>query len=356
VELALIEMGERNVFPHVGRQTQMRLPGVQYPVYPIITGTFGGVDFLHSVMGEFDDKATQSEIQQLENTMQSGSQGDASILKGLLNKIPSGFLGGGDQAGKADELQANSNAARLQDMHVTPKRPEAITQQMLQIAKQIYPVLEFHDDIMRSITEAIESIPILPDLIEQLEDQINIFVFSLLAPFMIPVINQIKVELNQGSSEIIQSSQDKQLIVFHDDHSTDPTHSMLSKDHFSDVLNEPAGKVASKTVGWVVPQLMQCWDDERVDPTRTINRIINGAFHHPAQRNMGEDGASDCRRLMFGVVEEWWRSANQQDLREQLSREGVRQGLNHKPGEYSLLLREPRLTLKRPTRHRTWVR
>jgi hypothetical protein len=34
------------------------------------------------------------------------------------------------------------------------------------------------------------------------------------------------------------------LIVFHDDHSTDPTHSMLSKDHFSNVnplsLSKPA--------------------------------------------------------------------------------------------------------------------
>jgi hypothetical protein len=268
--------------------------------------------------------------------MKAGAQGDASILKDLLSQIPGGLFGSSDQAGKADELQANSNAARLQNMHVTPKRPEAITQQMLEITKQIYPVIEFHDDIMRSISQAIERIPVLPELIEQLEDQINVFVFSLLAPFMIPVINQIKVELNQGSSEIIQSSQDKQLIVFHDDHSTDPTHSMLSKDHFSDVLNEPAGRVASQTVGWVVPQLMQCWDDGRIDPTRTINRIINGVFHHPAQRNMGDDGAADCRRLMFSVVEQWWRSANQQDLRQQLSREGVQRGLNHKPGEIYL--------------------
>ena len=66
-ELALIELGETEVFPHVGRRTQMRLPGARHPVYPIITGkfltcleilscrlissgTFGGVDFLHSVM------------------------------------------------------------------------------------------------------------------------------------------------------------------------------------------------------------------------------------------------------------------------------------------------------------------
>lgn len=49
-ELALIELGERDVFPHVGRRTQVELPGVRRPVYPLVTGTFGGVDFLHSVM------------------------------------------------------------------------------------------------------------------------------------------------------------------------------------------------------------------------------------------------------------------------------------------------------------------
>lgn len=50
VELALIELGERDVFPFVGRQTQVRLPRVSQPVYPIITGTFGGTDFLLSVI------------------------------------------------------------------------------------------------------------------------------------------------------------------------------------------------------------------------------------------------------------------------------------------------------------------
>lgn len=51
-ELALIELGEKDVFPHVGRDTQIRLPNVRHSVYPIVTGTFGGVDFLHSVTGE----------------------------------------------------------------------------------------------------------------------------------------------------------------------------------------------------------------------------------------------------------------------------------------------------------------
>ena len=161
------------------------------------------------------------------------------------------------------------------------------------------------------------------------------FVFSLMAPFVLPVINQVKTELNTGSSEIIQSSKEKQLIVFHDDYSSDPTHSMLSKDHFSNILNEPAGKVASQVLKWVVPQLIACFDDERIDVNRTLTRIINGVFHHPNLRDFGQDGAVDGRRLMFGVVEHWWGSKDEQEreiFRDQLSRDGVEQGRNHKEG------------------------
>ncbi|PQE28026.1 Heterokaryon incompatibility Het-C protein [Rutstroemia sp. NJR-2017a WRK4] len=334
-ELALIEMGERDVFPHVGRRTQIRLQGARNSVYPLITGTFGGVDFLHSVMGEFNDKATQSEIQSLEGTMQNGSQANTSMLKELLNKVPSGLFGGKDEAGKADELQANATAAQMSQMHVSPKEPEEFTQQMQQVAKEIYPIIQWHDEVMQQIKETIEQIPVLPDLIENIEEQINVFVFSLLAPFVLPIISQIKTELNTGSSEVIQSSKDKQLIVFHDDYSTDPTHSMLSKDHFSNILNEAAGKIASQILKWVVPQLMSCWDDESIDIDRTIDRIVHGVFHHPALRNYGDDGASDGRQLMFRVVEEWWRNKDEgekEEYRRKLSREGVENGENHLEG------------------------
>ncbi|ESZ99051.1 NIMA-interacting protein TinC [Sclerotinia borealis F-4128] len=334
-ELALIEMGERDVFPHVGRRTRINLQGAQHSVYPIITGTFGGVDFLHSVMGEFDDKATQSEIQGLEGTMQEGSQGNNSVLKDLLSSVPSGLFGDKDQAGKADELQANASAAQESQEHVSPRDPEAFTEKMQNVAKEIYPIIQWHDETMQQIREAIEKIPILPDLIENIEEQINIFVFSLLAPFVLPIIGQIKTELNTGSSEVIQSSKDKQLIVFNDDHSSDPTHSMLSKDHFSNVLNEVAGRIASQVLKWAVPQLISCWDDESIDPERTIDRIIHGVFHHPALRNYGDDGASDGRQLMFRVVEEWWRNKDgdeQDELRRKLSREGVEEGENHLEG------------------------
>lgn len=162
-----------------------------------------------------------------------------SFLKELLNSVPSGLIGNKNQASKTDELQQNATAAQMGNMHVSPHQPEAFTLQMQATAEQIYPIIQWHDEIMQSITEAIEKIPVLPALIEQIEEQINIFVFSLLAPFVLPIISQIKEELNTGSSEVIQSSKDKQLIVFHDDHSSDPTHSMLSKDHFSNVRPFP---------------------------------------------------------------------------------------------------------------------
>lgn len=233
-ELALIELGERGVFPHVGRQTRIDLPGARQPVYPLVTGTFGGVDFLHSVMGEVSDKATQSEIQELEGTIQQAQkgQGNPSVLQDLLDQLPDGLLGGGNQKDKMNELQRNRDAAQMENMHISPREPEEWAQQLQQITKQIYPVMEWHDDLMKSINETIENIPVLPDLIENFQEQINIFVFSAIAPYVLPIIKQVKAELSTGSSEVIQSSREKQLIVFRDDYSSDPTHSMLSKDHF----------------------------------------------------------------------------------------------------------------------------
>lgn len=335
-ELALIEMGERDIFPHVGRRTQMEIRGARHPVFPIVTGTFGGVDFLHSVMGEFSDKATQSELEELEGAIGHAKNSDTSMLKDILSKIPPGVFGSDtDQASKADELQANAAASQMQNMHITPKEPEEFTKQIQQIMKEVYPIIEFHDNIMQGISSAIDRIPILPELIEQLQDQVNLFVFSLLAPYIMPVISQVKTELHTGSSEVIKSSQDHQMAVFSNDHDTDPTHSMLSKDHFSNVLNEPAGKVASQVLKWVVPQIVECWDNDDVDIARTLDRIVNGVLHHPALREYGDDGASDGRMLMFQVVEQWWGEKGERErdeLREKLSREGVQNFRNHKPG------------------------
>ena len=45
-ELVLREIGFRNVFAHSGSATELNLRG--HHVFPLVTGTFGVVDFLHS--------------------------------------------------------------------------------------------------------------------------------------------------------------------------------------------------------------------------------------------------------------------------------------------------------------------
>ncbi|EYE94139.1 Het-C domain-containing protein [Aspergillus ruber CBS 135680] len=337
-ELSLIELGETDVFPHVGRNVMLEIEGARDPVYPIVTGTFGGVDFFHSVLGEVSDKVTQSELQTLEGVI-SDSQGETpsqSLLKDLLSKIPDGLLADKDSdAEKVDGFKAKADDAKQHNEQISPREPEEWTQFLNDVQRQIYPVLEWHDELIKAINKAIENIPVLPDLIEQVQDQMNIFVFSVLAPYVLPIITQIKTELQTGSSEVIQSSREQQHIVFNDDDSSNPTHSMLSKDHFSNVLNEPAGRIASQVVKWTVPQLMECWDNEDIDIRRTLDRIVTGVFHHPAQREFGRDGAADMHGIMFGTVEEWWNEKSDRErdsLREQLSRHGVLEGRNHKEG------------------------
>ena len=335
-ELALIELGATDVFPHVGRDTRLHVQAARKEVYPIVTGTFGGVDFLHSVCGEITDKATQSELQELEGAISNADRTkNKSKIKDLLSQLPDGIFGGKDEAGKADELENNANAAAMGNLHVTPKDPEAFTEQIGELVRQIYPIMEFHDEIMQSISEFIEKIPLLPELMEEVQNQVTIFVFSLLAPYVLPILSQVKTELEEGSSEVIASSRDKQHIVFNDDRSSDPTHSMLSKDHFSNILNEPAGRVASAVLKWAVPQVVQCWDGE-ADPEQTIDRIIQGVFHHPACVGATRDQVVQRgRETMFRTVQDWWENQpDKRDLQRKLSRQGVQNGENHKPGQH----------------------
>ncbi len=49
-ELALVSMGHSNVFVHVGDNARIQAPNGRW-VAPLVTGTFGSSDFLHSLLG-----------------------------------------------------------------------------------------------------------------------------------------------------------------------------------------------------------------------------------------------------------------------------------------------------------------
>lgn len=153
----------------------------------------------------------------------------------MLDKIPDEFFGGKHQSDRIDEIEQHSATSQMQNTSVSPREPEAFTLYVQGVFKQIMPVIEWHDDIMQSISGMFDKIPVLPKILEQLEEQLTMFVYSNIAPFILPVIHQIQNEMQAGSEHLVESSRREQHNVFHNDRETDPTHSLISKDHFTNV-------------------------------------------------------------------------------------------------------------------------
>ncbi|CZS97058.1 related to Het-c protein [Rhynchosporium agropyri] len=338
-ELALRELGV-DAFPHVGKNTEMDVKGKK--IFPLVTGTFGMTDFLHSVVGEMGDKVAQSEIEGLDSQLNQASQDDekndqTSVLKAILDKVPWDLLESDTKpdAAKADQLK-EAAAAKKQETAAHPPDPNAslggvnieeAKAQAQQTLKDMYPILEFHDQVMKGVTEVISKVPGLDDLLENMTGALQIFVFSLLAPYVTPIIAHARVELKSTSEGVLKTSEKGQYEVFENDTCTDPTHSMLSKDHFSNVLNTIAGQIACATVKFAVPRIVDSWSDESKDVRQTIDDILQ-VFHHPALRDENREG----QKAMFETVKNWWENKDESDkekFKQILSFDGVKAGNNH---------------------------
>lgn len=364
VELVLRELGYTNVFPHVGAHAGINLHGQH--TFPLVTGTFGGVDFFHSVLGEANDHITQTEIDEVNTALidavqnntsgKRGPGGQSDACSGLidaLSKIP----GTGNLISQAQNLQAQSDAQAAanarsggggyesfgsragghdgyqQDNFAAPPGsvggppgpdiPGTNTDPATIIPK-IYPILVFRDNVVRSISAIISKIPGLEKLIETVTERVTLFVMSLLAPFILPIIKSASNQLKSGSSAVIDSAAKHQFEVWTDPYSTNPTHSMLSKDHFSNILNQPAGQVAVAILQFVAPRVIYAWDHPDVPVDQVLNDCMR-VFHHPSLR----DSRCEVHVNMFEVVKKWAHNYHGKDLNVILSSESVKEGKNH---------------------------
>ncbi|KAK5081934.1 hypothetical protein LTR70_008624 [Exophiala xenobiotica] len=500
VELALIELGHRDVFPLVGRGTQVNVRGKH--IWPLVTGTFGMVDFYHSVLGEATDHFTQSEVNEMDNAMgmaqnAANSSNPLTTLTKLLSKVPgtSGLcdeaqrlqassqaearrshLGGssrgvddysnfrgldnyassrgvedysssragpGDFPGAGyhgaashdqyssygqppqpryhsggyndysqqqgynqgygqgydnygqpppqqwnqpppqsqwqqpqldpysqgsswnqppppqhsqwqqsappqhDQSNTGSTWQQPQTFHDTTTSSQPPVPQTQSAAgsvaqphglegmpdfdpsktiKQIYPILVFRDKVVRSISSIIEKIPGLEALVERIVETLTVFIFSLLAPFVRPVLNALQKTLQSSSEGVTESNKRHQYEVWDDPNSSDPTHSILSKDHFSNILNEPAGAVAGEILKFIAPRVLYAWEHLEV-PVEKVMEDVESIFHHPALRN---EHGNECHKNMFSVVKRW--AGGRHDIDRLLNAQAVRQGKNHKEG------------------------
>lgn len=233
-ELALRELGYHDVFPHTGTATEINVRG--HRIFPLVTGTFGAVDFLHSVLGEATDHFTQTEVEEMdlalkgaENSQAQSGSGERGLFGGgqndfasLLSQVPG--MGGG-LADTARDLQAQSAA---QEYENSSTRASVTTQfqgppgsqqgppgpgipgmspnfDPIKTAKQIYPILEFRDRVVRAISATIAKIPGLEALVDKISETLTVFVLSLLAPFVRPIIDAVSKSLKEGSSTVVEA-------------------------------------------------------------------------------------------------------------------------------------------------------
>ncbi|KAL0066565.1 hypothetical protein AAF712_006368 [Marasmius tenuissimus] len=326
-EIGLRKMGHSEVFCHVGEETDIDTPNGRAP--PLVTGTFGGADFMHSMLGEATDHISQASVTALNDKMAEAQGADAGSKISKIKDILGKFNIGGDTNEKLDQgeqLQQQSQGYNFDPNDVAP--PE--------VQKQLLDLLKWRDSVFRDISKKIDMIPGLADLLDELTNALNAYVYTVLAPYLTPILTQATSALGEGSKAVIDS--DDQYEVFNNPRASDPSHSILSKDHFNLILNEPAGKIAKVVVTHSVGLIVQAWGNDS-DPNQVINNILE-AFHHPYYA----DGNSRIQHEMFEELQKWFGAlgpdAGEQTI-QALTKDSVREGKNKRFSDESEGMVEP---------------
>ncbi|GAA99255.1 uncharacterized protein L969DRAFT_86483 [Mixia osmundae IAM 14324] len=312
-ELFLVKMGFRDVFCHVGQNVTVQSP--HGPCPPLVTGTFGGPDFLYSVLGEGGDKLSEASVSDLNKAINRAksepTDSTGSALHAMFGQLPG--TSGNHLSRELDDVQ---NISR-DPMDMSPQELHAV----------LWKILKFRDDVCLVIERTIEKIPGLSSLVEKLTTAINKWVFTVLEPYVKPVLMGGTSALQSGSSAVIDNPE--QYAVWDNPTASDPTHSNLSKDHFNLILNEPAGLVAKVIVRHVVTAVVKAWDDDS-DPNPMITHLCT-AIHHP----YFADQNNPIQREMGECMTAWVKGLNPQDAdhnRRSLTKLAVRQHKNTRRG------------------------
>jgi hypothetical protein len=148
------------VFPHVGQNVKVRAPNGR-DVHPIVTGTFGGADFIHSLMGEATDHLSQvsslsvcsplinrkASVSDLSRTLanarsvQDGQSNSAGALRQMFFDLPGG--GGGDLTRDMEGIQG-MRAGQLGGTDPSMMSPQ-------ELHATLWQILSFRDSVMKKI-------------------------------------------------------------------------------------------------------------------------------------------------------------------------------------------------------------
>ncbi|WRT66987.1 uncharacterized protein IL334_003953 [Kwoniella shivajii] len=323
-ELALISLGYNNVFPHVGRNTQIQAPNGKR-VFPLVTGTFGGADFIHSVMGEATDHLSQQSVSDLTKQMTNarsiseGQSSSADTLRQLFFSLPGSD--GSDMTREMDGIQ-NMRAGQPGGLDPSNMSPQ-------ELHDTLWKILSFRDSVMKRIENTIDRIPGLSGVVEKISNSVSVFIITTLEPFVKPLVGTATSALGQTSQAVIDSHD--QYEVWNDPYASDPTHSFLSKDHFGLILNQPAGEIAQIIVEFTVKLVVQAWDNNSM-PVEQVTEPVLEALFHPDFHN----GRSEIQKRMLDKMRNWIDTVhNKNEILNRLTSDKVKSGGNKRIGDTS---------------------
>jgi hypothetical protein len=195
-------------------------------------------------------------------------------------------------------------------------------------------MFRFHDQIAKFMFEHEEQfkVPPLNEAKKEIEESIDTLTYKFLAFFIEPGVKVMRDAI-KNSKELIET-QDSVLRAYVDVDiwkpsatGSDPSHSILSKDHYSNVLNPVAGRVSLALINYATQKAVRAWEDPSLEPNAVVKSILEG-FHNPYYM----DPRSDVQKAMYSAVTSWWQTRTEekkQFLNRALTKDGVRDNLNN---------------------------
>lgn len=180
--------------------------------------------------------------------------------------------------------------------------PSDNSEPMPDLWKTIEPVFKLHDDIQKWFmeNEDLFDIPILTDAVDNISNFMEALVYKFLAVLLEPSLQETRNAV-KAAADAAQEAGDKSDIFRDESEDSNPSHSNIAKDHFSNLLNQPAGLVATVITNWTTRMVVRCWDERNQNADEMIDYILT-ILHHPAfARNKNEP-----QTYMFQAVETWW--------------------------------------------------
>ncbi|KAE9370101.1 heterokaryon incompatibility Het-C [Stipitochalara longipes BDJ] len=331
VELALRKLGV-DAFPLVGDSCKVTVPGSGLQVPPLVTGTYGMVDILQSLLGEVDDKASHKEQGELDEITKNRPQPqELNSLFMALKQALGELSAASSTPGLKGDLQLAMDKAKDAQQDPSKYDPKKSNSKPNELWEAIVPMFRFHDQIAKFMLEheAEFKVPFLSSAKKEIEDSIDKLTDKFLAFFIDPAVMVMRDGIK--ISKELAESQDRELQNYVDiwgpnSRESDPSHSVLSKDHYSNVLNPVAGRVSLALINYATQKVVRAWEDLS-DPNSVVDSILAG-FHHPYFM----DASSDVQKQMYLAVTSWWQTRTEEKKRflsSVLTKDGVHANQNN---------------------------